>query len=342
MKNNELIHLAFMGLVPFGDSEEGVTPSSFLLLKLGKNDYTKGGKKASFTFTREDAGKILSDFKDRGKDLVVDYDHQSVMDGVQAPAAGWISALELTDAGIVATVSWTEEGEKRLSSREYRYHSPVINFGADGHPVKLHSVALTNHPALHNYAPLIADDNQEVEKMNEHLKKLAESLGIPTAFDDGKDADSEVATAIASKIEAFKNSEDEKKEFLEKNGAKTFDDITGKMAGMVPASEKAELQKRLDEIEADKAVEKAFSDGKLVEAQREWAKGYAGKDLKAFNDFVSSAPVVVPLGDTPPCEPKKCSDGKGEELFDEARKILLNMGVNPDELKKCNKCKKEE
>lgn len=330
-------HLAFLAL---SDIPTGEPPESFLLLKFGENAYTKGGKRGSFVFSKEDAEKVLDDFKERGKDLVVDYDHQSIVEGVQAPAAGWIRALRLTDDGLAADVEWTEKARTALSAREYRYHSPVINFGAEGHPAKLHSVALTNHPALHDYAPLVAHDNQAKEKtMNEHLKKLMESLGLAAAFDDGKDQDKEAFDAIYAKLDAFKADEAEKTAFLEKHGAKTFDDVTGKIAGMVPASEKAELQKKLDAIEGEKAVEKAFSDGKLVEAQREWAKAYAAKDLKAFSDFIAAAPVVVPLSDKPPCAPKK-GEGNGEALSDEEREILLNMGINPETVKKENK--KEE
>lgn len=326
-----------LALLPLADLPAETPPASFLLLRLGRNDYTKGGARGFFDLTRADAERIIADFAERGKDLVVDYDHQSVAEGAQAPAAGWIRALRLTDEGLVADVEWTEKARAALSAREYRYHSPVINFGAGGHPAKLHSVALTNHPALHQYAPLVAHDTEE-KHMNEHLKNLSELLECPTAYDDGKDQDAEAFAAVKAKIEAMKTAETEKTAFLEKHGAKTFDDIDGMIAGMVPAAEKAELQKKLDAIEAGKAVEKAFADGKLVEAQREWAKAYAEKDRKAFSDFVESAPVVVPLGDNPPCGPKKGKES-GEMLSDEERGILEKMGVDPKSL---NKTQKEE
>ena len=45
----------------------------------------------------------------RGVDLVVDYEHQTLK-GVEAPAAGWVKELKLEDGNIVAVVEWTPRG----------------------------------------------------------------------------------------------------------------------------------------------------------------------------------------------------------------------------------------
>lgn len=334
-------NLAIFMPVAFDDAAE--PPASFVLLRWGRTDYTKDGKAGAIEFCEADADAVIAEFSERKRDLVVDYDHQTLSGG-KAPAAGWITALSKGAEGLVAEVSWTPAGRGHLSQREYRYHSPVLAFGAGCHPKSLHSVALTNHPAFHGYPSLVADDlpddsgnkPQEKKRMNEHLKKLAEAIGLPVAFDDADEkADEKAAQAIREKVEAERKA---LADFLALHDCRTLDDVTGKVKGMVPASEKAELEGRLNAIEADKAVEKAFADRKLVEAQREWAVAYAKADLKAFGDFVAKAPVVTPLNDAP----FKKKEEKQECRFDdEELAIMSRMGLSPEDFKKKDN-KKEE
>jgi phage I-like protein len=94
-----------------------------------------------------------------GADLVVDYHHASIvapLDGVRAPAAGWIRDMELRNDGaeLWGRALWTAEAANAIAHRQYRYLSPVLRFSAPdrvtGQPVPLqvHSVALTNTPFL--------------------------------------------------------------------------------------------------------------------------------------------------------------------------------------------------
>ena len=322
--------------MPFSDGEGA--PAEFTVIRFGRTEYTKGRDDGSFQFDDKDADRIIADFAKRGKELVIDYDHATV-NGGEAPAAGWIEKLEKRDGGLVAKVSWTAKASERLGSREYRYHSPVIFFDPKtGRPASLHSVALTNHPAFHGYEPLVADDNKTKENpMNEHLRKLAESLGIAVPFADGAPDEAATAKAIADRIGGDTAKAAAADAFLKAHNAKTFDDMEGQIKGMVPASEKAELEKKLAAIEAEKAVAKAFDDGKLVEAQRAWALEYAAKDPKAFADFVAAAPKAAPLpasqvaAGTPP---KSDDAGKTIAFSDADKEILRRMGVKPEDIKK--------
>ena len=338
--SNMLKDLAIFAATAFSDADAATPPERFLLVKWGRTEYTKDGKGGHIDFSEADADAIIAEFADRARDLVVDYDHQTLGDG-KAPAAGWITALAKTPEGLEATVNWTPKGRDHLAQREYRYHSPVLAFGQGSHPRSLHSVALTNHPAFHGYQPLVADDlpdkagkpHQKKHTMNEQLKKLSEALGLPQAFDDADEkADEKAAKAIQDKVEAERKATSD---FLALHDCKTLDDVTGKLKGMVPAAEKAELEGKLAAIEAEKAVRKAFDDGKLVEAQREWATEYATRDLEAFNAFCEKQPKVAPgpaeaFSDKP--APKKERDFDDEELA-----ILSKMGLSPDDFKKSDK-----
>lgn len=137
------------------DSDDGIRmpngkpiPKVIPLLRIGENKYTKDGKEGCFVVTEEDADRIIEENKKRGRDLVVDHEHQT-LSGQKAPAAGWISDLARTGKYIVAKVrNWNQDAKDELKNGTYRYFSPVVQFKGE-RPAGLHSVALTNHPSLH-------------------------------------------------------------------------------------------------------------------------------------------------------------------------------------------------
>ncbi len=75
--------------------EERTPPAEFTVLRFGENRYTKDGKEHSFNFGAGEADAVIAEFNSRGRDLVIDFEH-STLSGGEAPAAGWIGALERT------------------------------------------------------------------------------------------------------------------------------------------------------------------------------------------------------------------------------------------------------
>ena len=175
--------------------------------------------------------------------------------------------------------------------------------------------------------------------MNEHLKRILEALGLAVAFTDDATAKAAADQAVAA-IGELKKSKEAADAFLAARKAQTFSDVEGQIAGMVPAAEKAELAAKLAEIEAEKAVAKAFDDGKLVEAQRAWALAYAKENPQAFADFVKSAPKAAPgpAANVPAGNPAKTDDaGKAQAFSDADLAILKKLGVDPADDKKNTK-----
>ena len=143
------------------NDNERTPPETFLLLKFGGNVYTKDGKEGGFDFDDASADAMIAEFNSRSRDLVIDFEH-STLTGGEAPAAGWIDRLEKSSEGLCAHVKyWTDKAKEYLTKGEYRYFSPTLLFGRGGKtPGALHSVALTNHPALHGVDALVANDTQ--------------------------------------------------------------------------------------------------------------------------------------------------------------------------------------
>ena len=278
-----------------------VPPKEFLVLRFGKTQYTKGETKGEIDFGDEDADKIILDFASRDRDLVVDYEHQTLT-GDKAPAAGWIDRLSKTGEGLVATVRyWTETAKKHLEDGEYRYFSPVIKTSRR-HPFALHSLALTNHPAMHGTPALVADDsddelqsNTEKEIPMENLQPVIEKLGVEVvALADGQPDVKSTLDRVCEKLDAILGSAQNTQQFLSLHDAKSLDEVTAKIGQMVPAEEKLALEAKLVGIEAEKAVQQVLSDGKICEAQRVQAMKFASRDLQAFTEFYAVAPRLVP------------------------------------------------
>lgn len=225
---------------------------------------------------------VLEAFHEHGTDIPVDYEHQSLGGAYasptgQAPAAGWIRGLlvcrpgEDDEPGLYADVEWTQGGRERLAAREYRYLSPVVMVRKSDRRVQaLHSVALTNKPAIAGMKPIV---NREAH-MTEERSGTSGGEGVPAA---GGGAEERLRVRLGLPVES---------------------DLE---AVLVAAGERLEaLKAEVDQRQARERVEAAFRAGKLTGAQQEWAMGLAMKDAAAFEAWLASAPVVVTIGRTEP------------------------------------------
>lgn len=97
-----------------------------------------------------------------GGSYVIDYEHQTLQkekNGQPAPAAGWFKGLEWREGEglFMKNIEWTDRARQMIGAGEYRYLSPVFRFNpTTGDVTSLHSVALTNDPALVGLADLAA------------------------------------------------------------------------------------------------------------------------------------------------------------------------------------------
>lgn len=126
-------------------------PDHILVLPLGHVSSEKG----DFIVDRDSFQMIQDNMRRRAIDIVVDYEHQTLTNS-QAPASGWIKGLSLGNDGIYANVEWTDRAKGYLSNKEYRYLSPVVLVRKSDRKVSLlHSVALTNTPAINGMVPIV-------------------------------------------------------------------------------------------------------------------------------------------------------------------------------------------
>ena len=329
-------------------NENEVPPKSFLLCPYGEQHYTKDGKENAFSFSPESADRVIREFHSRARDLVIDYEHQTLT-GEKAPAAGWIGDLEKTEEGLVAKVNyWTDAAADLLQKREYRYFSPT--FLMSGNEVAaLHSVALTNHPAMHGVTALAAKDTAIINQpenpgktkgntMNKTELALRKLLG-----DHALALSDETDSLTAARIEALAEELPELRE--KKNIAEEIRKLLGvpETAGRdeILAALKAELEKTekleadAEEAKKDLVLSDALAKNKITAAEK---SVLAKLDLATLNDLVNAKTEnsAVPGKNLP--EPDKKNAGeKTAALTDEEKKIALSMGLTEEEFAEAKK-----
>lgn len=152
-------------------------PECVRLLPLGRISSEKG----DFLVDAESFRAMKEHMEHRGVDIVIDYGHQTLRD-VQAPAGGWVKGLVLKSNGIYGKVEWTQKARNYLRNREYRYLSPVVMVSRKGRKaLQIHSVALTNTPAINGMVPIVNSLGAPLEaglQLDDCQKKICRMLNI--------------------------------------------------------------------------------------------------------------------------------------------------------------------
>ena len=328
-----------------GEVDVGGAPEVISVLPFGHVVSQKG----EFDVDEESLAAMKEQIAQRGVDLVVDYEHQTLT-GERAPAAGWVKELFAEDGHIKARVEWTIPAKQYLENKEYRYLSPVITVRkTDNKAMGLHSLALTNTPAIAGMTPIVNSSTFQGGEttMNELIKKLAAALGL------GEDADEEqILTALSACVEenkALKEAAEGGKKPKDqddgivanksvcellglKAGASTADVAASIMAlkGGVDGRVKA-LEEKLADRDAEEAVELALKSGKITPAQKEWAKKYALKSPDDFKAFLEKAPQVVPMSEIAGGDALAL---KGDKPDEATMLVCKQLGVSAEDVQK--------
>ena len=291
-----------------------------------------GDDREAFSTDARALAEVQTAWRDRGIDMVIDYEHQTMM-GIEAPAAGWIKELDARHDGLWARVDWTQNAYERIMNREYRYISPVVELDENRNLTGLLNVALTNYPAINNLDPLTLKKQEEAARTKEKDRmkgKLLEILGLKTETDE-----TEILSLVESGHNAFGFLEDlgevlgVKPSASEIKGAvmalKTSPDVISRLQGEVD-----QLKAERASETAEKQLELALRAGKITPAMREWALNYAKTDPKGFEAYVANAPKIVPIGEELPEHQGEGAKTETIALTAEDKKLARLMGVSEE------------
>ncbi|RJR48290.1 MAG: hypothetical protein C4567_00235 [Deltaproteobacteria bacterium] len=280
-------------------------PEWILLLPLGRVELLD--RPEPLQVDPESLAQMVTAFRSRGVDLVIDYEHQSLQ-GRRAPAAGWIKDLEDRDDGLWARVDWTSQAQEYLRNREYRYFSPVLQLDPETRkPLALMQVGLTNVPAIKRLPPLVAKWDPGAKEAaaapretledgsatrGEEVEKLKSFLGLAPDAEDKA-----VWTGV---LEFLRNLSAVLKLPEEAAALEILNAVKAVQADSQRLKEVEEelrrLKSRLAAETSGQAVEEALKAGKITPAQRAWALEYYRQDAQGFQTFAARAPQVAPIG----------------------------------------------
>ena len=139
-----------------------ILPAGAFQSKDGRPASVTQGRISHWRLDASNAAAVIAARRNGEQGFVIDYEHQTLnkaTNGQPAPAAGWFKGLEWREGQglFMVQIEWTERARAMISGSEYRYLSPVFGFDSQtGAVTYIHSVALTNDPALIGLADLAA------------------------------------------------------------------------------------------------------------------------------------------------------------------------------------------
>lgn len=318
-------------------------PAEFELLPAGA--IAIEGEAESAVLDEAAAASVIAAFERRGNDMVIDYEHQTIVGG-QAPAAGWIKRLAYdAKRGLIASVEWTAKAVEYLKSREYRYFSPVMYIAKSSRRVvAIESVALTNQPRINHLKPIVAKLNHQPEREENAMFEKIKTI-LKLAADATEEKALEAVTQLVAKLAALESAAPVVacKEVLDALGAtasagkeevvrmiasiKAPGDVAVQLSHQV-----AELTREIAALKQADLVTLALKNGQTSPDELEkWGKKLALEHPEQFRLIVLSRPA----GSVVPVEGLKLAGDKDPGGLDEAQRLInKQMGIDEETYKK--------
>ncbi|SJN12148.1 Mu-like prophage FluMu I protein [Halomonas citrativorans] len=310
-----------------------------------------------WNLSAEQGQAIISLAAARSTDIAIDYEHQTLyaeQNGKPAPAAGWVDprSLEWRDDGLYGAIAWTAAASAAIDANEYRYLSPVFPYDAQGQPLDLLHLGLTNTPAIDEGAAQLAaarlsvthDTPEEIDPVKR--EQLITTLGLATDA-----TDEQIDTAIA----ALKAGDADAKALREALGAK--DDAkpaeavaalkassatAPDMSQYVPVAVYQETTQQLAALKAnsntaelDALIKEGLDDGRIPgQATADWLRE---EGLAACKAHLADAPSIAALKATQTGgKPPEGTTAKDGELTEAELAVCKGMGLTPEQYRKAN------
>jgi phage I-like protein len=260
------------------------------------------------------------------RDVVIDIEHASELRaprGEEAPAAGWITELQIRDGAIWGRADWTARGRALILNREYRYYSPAFLYDSEGRVRGIASVGLTNK---HNL-DLPALNHQTTEDSMSVAAAIRQALGLK---DDANEAD--VVLAIGNMKTALNSAQQPS---LEKFVPRAeFDALQQKHDTLQTALNTQQTTQREAEITA--LVDGAIAEGKVTPPTRDFYLATCRQEggIEQFKAFIAKAPQITAATNL---DQRKPGDGEQLALNAEQAQIAAMFGNSAEDIQKYGK-----
>lgn len=303
---------------------------------------------------------LLAEQTKEGEPLLFDYEHQTLntaKNGQPAPASAFGEEYEWRDnKGLFVKPNFTAKAREHIKSGEYTKFSPVLHYNKQtGDVLSLHSVALTNKPALSGMqsAAALSDDTtlttvttkpQNSEKtMNENLIWLLSVLGLKggesiAACTEQLESDnaSNALKALKAKVENAEQAEQKIAELTEKlaNSGDSAD-----LSKFVPVAtynkvveEMAALSESHKSVTVEQVIKDAQEKGKFIAtAELNYLTNLGNQNIAALKENLNARPVLSALsGDkqTVEANTKGASESDVAALTEVERDVMNQLGMD--------------
>ncbi|MDE1465616.1 phage protease [Spartinivicinus poritis] len=277
------------------------------------------------TWINDNPQAIVRAFNSSGVELPIDIEHASehkAPKGEPAPAVAWVKQLEAREGGSIwGLVAWNREGDTLVTSKQYRYLSPVFTYETDSRRIlRLSSAGLTNQPNLHLTA-LNQRQSQEEPTMDE---KLLAALGL----EPGATVEQAINAINQLKANEQKALNQQQTPDLNKFVPRSDYDKAINRAQSAELEIKKQQEKALN-AEIETLIDKALKDGVITPASVEYHKSCCRqeKGLELFKQYVMQGPKVVQDVGNFDKKPPESSD----KLTEEDKAVCHMLGLSEKE-----------
>jgi phage I-like protein len=311
---------------------DGDAPEWVHLLPLGPQIAGRDGR----VWNMPDPEAVVAATAARELPAPIDYMHASEHrredgSGTEAPAAAWITGLEVVRQGeerapgIWGRVEWTPRGRQAVKDREYRFLSPAFLFRkSDGAAVeRLTSAGLVHKPNLILTALNVR--GEETAMNPDERKALCRKLGLP------EDASVDAIMGRVTELDAAHKALNARGEVVPKAELETALNRAQQAEAKLKAQEETAFNARVEAI-----LDKHQKAGKFTPASREFFKSTCAtqEGLEKFDKAMEAQPAVV----APGAESMPAAEGDaGKEtaaLNAEDRDIAEQLGISLEDAKK--------
>ncbi|WP_428700198.1 phage protease [Stappia sp.] len=318
---------ALFATTAIASSEGAAAPEWVQLFPAGPQLVARDGR----SWRLSDPQAVIAAFEANGAPIPIDYEHgqaHRAPKGETAPAAGWITAMEIREGTIWARAEWTDKAAAMIAAREYRFLSPEFYHTKAGEVFLVVGAGLVNRPALRMTALSRADDPTapHTTETDMDLTALCRALGL--------DAGASVENILA----AVERLQGEHRTALAAAEAPA-------MERFVPRADYDQAIARADTAETDlaamqterqtgeisAAIEDAVKAGKIAPASRDHYRALCAVEggLENFKKLVGTMPVIGTPSDLDDRDPTRPSG-----LSEQQRSIASMMGLSEEDYAK--------
>lgn len=291
---------------------------------------TRGYKgKQQYSVTASDLRDIVANFRRRKADVVVDYEHSTLsQDGQPKPTAGWLKRIEdEPDArGVLwGHVEYTPEGAQHVAAKDYKYVSPVIEWGRRDKTTgqqagaMLTSLALVKQPLFESLPelPLVASDSEGwVFDRGDAIERREKTVKI-----------TKVKAGAAGKVRLVADDNTETEFAVEGLRVVGMADVQRGSDGKwdfskIPQGEGVLVGSDvLRAMDVQAAIDGAIKEGKITVAQRGFYEIAAMRDLDGFKALAASMKANSAI----PAERGTAAGGAEMETYGQVEAEVLKL-----------------